>query len=184
MTSTPDVDRMAEAVERARFENLRQGVWEDLRPAERTTRVTILRDAILHSGVAGEIDALRVQADRTALLLDLIEQRDREAAQSRERHESEAEQARARYESEIEQTRTGYESAIDETRVGYELKIERTRARHESESEQIRSRHESEIARLAHEVSALRAKVGHLSEALAEAETRVSYEPQAIPGLR
>jgi len=82
MTTTPDLEWMAEAVERARFENLRQGVWEDLRPGERTTRVGILRDAIVRSGVGGEIDSLRTQADRTALLLDLIDQRDRETAET------------------------------------------------------------------------------------------------------
>ncbi len=103
-----DADWMAEAIERTRFENLRQGVWEELRPTERSTRVSILRDAMVRSGVAGEIDALRAQADRTALLLDLIEQRDREASA-------------------------------------------------------VRARHESEIARLAHELAALRARVGQLS---------------------
>ena len=89
MTARPDADWMAEAIERARFENLRQGVWEELRPTERSTRVGMLRDAMVRSGVAGEIDALRSQADRTGLLLDLIDQRERETEKVRSRHESE-----------------------------------------------------------------------------------------------
>ncbi len=89
MTTRADADWMAEAIERARFENLRQGVWDELRPTERSTRVGILRDAMVRSGVAGEIDALREQADRTGLLLDLIDKRDREAGRIRSRHESE-----------------------------------------------------------------------------------------------
>ena len=85
-----DIDRMAEAIEHARFDELRQGRWAELRPGERSTRVRILRDAILASGVGAEIDALRAHAERTALLLDLLAQRDRDAADLRARHEAEA----------------------------------------------------------------------------------------------
>jgi len=90
MTTMNDVDRMAEAIEHARFDELRQGRWAELRPAERSTRVRILRDAMLSSGVAAEIDALRAQAERTALLLDLLAQRDRDTAEVRARNEADA----------------------------------------------------------------------------------------------
>ncbi len=80
---------MAEAIERARFDQLRQGKWDELREGERTTRVQILREALLASGVAAEIDALRAQAERTGLLLDLVNQRDLEAAANLARHDEE-----------------------------------------------------------------------------------------------
>ncbi|WP_372594248.1 hypothetical protein [Actinotalea sp.] len=89
MTAVPDVEWMAEAVEHARFDQLRQGNWAELRPNERTTRVRILRDAMIASGVAGEIDSLRAQADRTSHLLDLVSQRDRDAARTLAEHDAE-----------------------------------------------------------------------------------------------
>ncbi len=84
-----DPSAMAEAIERARFDQLRQGTWSDLRAGERATRVKILQDAIASSGVAAEIDELRDQAGRTAQLLEMVARRDREAAASLAAHDAE-----------------------------------------------------------------------------------------------
>ena len=79
MAPAPDVDWMAEAIEHARFDQFGQGNWAELRESERATRVRILRDALLASGVAGEIEALRNEANRTGHLLELLQRRDRPA---------------------------------------------------------------------------------------------------------
>jgi predicted nucleic acid-binding Zn-ribbon protein len=84
-----DTGAMAEAIERARVERLRQGTWTELREGERATRVQIALDAMLTSGVAAEIDALSAQADRVGPLLETLGRRELEAARELELHDKE-----------------------------------------------------------------------------------------------
>lgn len=69
-------ESVAEAVERARLELLRQGHWDELRESERVTRVEVLRSAMDTAGVTARLDALRTKAERVDdLTAQLEEQR-------------------------------------------------------------------------------------------------------------
>lgn len=69
-------ESVAEAVERARLELLRQGHWDELRESERVTRVEVLRSAMDTAGVTAQLDALRTKAERVDdLTAQLEEQR-------------------------------------------------------------------------------------------------------------
>lgn len=69
-------ESVAEAVERARLELLRQGHWDELRESERVTRVEVLRSAMDAAGVTVQLDALRAKAERVDdLTAQLEEQR-------------------------------------------------------------------------------------------------------------
>ncbi len=84
-----DLSAMAEAIERARFDQLHQGRWDELREGERATRVQILREALLVSGAAAEVEDLRAQAERVAELSELVSRQERDAATTLALHDEE-----------------------------------------------------------------------------------------------
>ncbi|HQY33871.1 hypothetical protein [Actinotalea sp.] len=78
--STLTPESMARAVEHARYELLRAGRWEDLREAERFTRVETLISALDASGVTTQLAELQGAAARADELAALVTRRDADVA--------------------------------------------------------------------------------------------------------
>jgi septal ring factor EnvC (AmiA/AmiB activator) len=75
---TPET--LAESIEKTRFELMRGQRWADLRASERETRVDLARRALVESGVADQLDAVRRQADRVPDLESLVARHERDLA--------------------------------------------------------------------------------------------------------
>ena len=81
-------DEVAQAYERARYEQLRGQTWTDLREGERAARIEVARKALADSGITAAIEDLRVRAVRVDELTGLIAQRDAEIARRRAEHDA------------------------------------------------------------------------------------------------
>ncbi|WP_024286074.1 hypothetical protein [Cellulomonas sp. KRMCY2] len=82
-------DEVAQAYERARYEQLRGQTWTDLREGERAARIEVARKALDDSGIAAVIDDLGARAARADELAGLLAQRDAEIARRNTEHDAE-----------------------------------------------------------------------------------------------
>lgn len=87
---------MAERIEKTRFELMRGQRWTDLRASEREARVDLALRALEESGVAGELDGVRRQAERVPDLEGLVARQDGDIAALESRLEADHAAHRAR----------------------------------------------------------------------------------------
>ena len=82
-------EQMAEALERARYAQLRGDTWMQLREGERATRTRVCLEAMRAAGIVDHLLSLQDGAQRTPELDAYVAQRDAEIARLRREHDAE-----------------------------------------------------------------------------------------------
>lgn len=80
-------EQMAEAFERARYEQLRTASWADLREGERAARIDVARQAFDAAGITARFAALETIAEEAELQAGVVAQRDAEITRLRSEHD-------------------------------------------------------------------------------------------------
>ena len=111
---------MAEAFEKARYEQLRGQRWSELRAGERTTRIELAVRALDDAGITTHVATLREGFDRADGLDGILAQRDAEITRRHAEHEAEEQRLAdlraadvARLEDEITRLREQLEAALE-----------------------------------------------------------------------
>jgi chromosome segregation ATPase len=86
--SASPLDDLAQAIERARYENMATAKWNDLRDGERAARTDLMRRSLQSAGITAALEDLKGRAARSDELAGLADERARAMAAQRAEHEA------------------------------------------------------------------------------------------------
>ena len=173
---------LAEALERARYAELRGPGWDTLREAERRTRVEVTERALAAAGVLARITELEERVERAGEAEAFLAQRDAEIARLTREHDDEVTRLVREHAAEVARLRTERDDEVARLRTERDDEVARLRTeRDEATAAAVAA--ERELARRALARATADLQLARDREALLERELRTAVAALGAVGM-